>query len=388
MTKVSVIIPVYNVKEYLRQCVDSVVCQSYSDIEILLINDGSTDGSKELCDHLAEQDDRIKVFHQENRGVVAARGVGVRNAIGKYILFVDGDDKIETNMIEVLIQQIGEADIISSGVYKYTSSEHYTKRIDGYNPGVYKDAEYKMFFASMLFDKETQLFQRFTPWLVNKLFRTELVQRVYDKLDENIHHTEDAVFTYLYLLHCNSVVIIHDVFYHYLYREDSVCHKGNDRMLMDINRGYLVLKDAFSKHELSEQLLYQLQKWVVKSTCFALNNHLGIAPELSVPEFLFNVPEVIDKKIVLYGAGKMGKDFKKQLEQLDQNVVLWVDKNYEAYRAMGLDVVSPKAILGADFDVLVLAISRLDIIENICADLEMLGISKEKIVWKKPVSIF
>src|SRR5690606_22590995 len=94
MPKVSVIIPVYNTENYLRECLDSILAQTFTDFEVLLINDGSTDSSGKICDEYAEKDSRIKVFHKENGGVSSARNLGLDNAKGEWICFVDSDDEI------------------------------------------------------------------------------------------------------------------------------------------------------------------------------------------------------------------------------------------------------------------------------------------------------
>lgn len=386
--KVSIIIPVYNVIEYLETAVNSVRNQTYENVEIILVDDGSVDGSGELCNRFAAEDSRIKVLHQENRGVVAARGHGIAQATGEYISFVDGDDYIEPDMVKSLIEQIGEADLISSGVFKYVSFSQIVKRTDDYEEGLYEGKKYDDFLQSMIFDKDTEKFQRFTPWMWNKLFRRELVQAVYEKMDCKMRHTEDAVFVYLYLLRCRSVVITKDFFYHYLYRQTSVCHSVNERMLMDINRGYLVLKNAFKQHTFGDVLFYQLQKWVIKSSCFAMNNHMGFEPECSIPEFIVDASDLHNKKIVLYGAGKMGKDYKKQLMQFGYNVVLWVDKDFDFYRENGLAVKEPTQILETDYDVILIAVSREKSAMEISDDLISMGIDSERIVWRNCMNVF
>ena len=114
-TKVSVIIPVYQAEETLQECVLSVKQQSYADLEILLIDDGSTDEGVSLCDRLSRQDDRIKVFHEENRGVSAARNKGLREATGTYVMFVDADDVLLPGAIETLMKHETEtkADLVA-----------------------------------------------------------------------------------------------------------------------------------------------------------------------------------------------------------------------------------------------------------------------------------
>ena len=101
-TEISVIVPIYNVEHYLSRCIDSIINQSFYNMEIILVDDGSTDGSSSLCDYYAERDGRIRVIHQQNYGLVLARKVGIQNAVGKYVGFVDADDWIEPDFYEIL----------------------------------------------------------------------------------------------------------------------------------------------------------------------------------------------------------------------------------------------------------------------------------------------
>lgn len=102
---ISVIVPVYKVAPYLRQCVDSIINQSFDDLEILLIDDGSPDQCGEICDEYAAKDSRVRVFHTENKGLSAARNLGLQKATGEYIGFIDSDDWIEPDMYEVLLRK-------------------------------------------------------------------------------------------------------------------------------------------------------------------------------------------------------------------------------------------------------------------------------------------
>ena len=129
-TMISVIVPVYNVEPYLRKCLDSIVNQTYRDFEILIIDDGSTDGSGRICDEYAEKDSRIKVFHTENRGLSCARNLGLAEAKGEWIGFVDSDDWIEPDMYEVLIRRAEEtgADVVECSHYKELDGKTITAR--------------------------------------------------------------------------------------------------------------------------------------------------------------------------------------------------------------------------------------------------------------------
>ncbi|MDR2579367.1 MAG: glycosyltransferase, partial [Fibromonadaceae bacterium] len=125
MDKISIIIPVYNVEPYIRKCLDSVINQTYTNLEILLINDGSTDNSGSICDEYAEKDKRIKAFHQANKGLSSALNVGLENFTGDCLGFVDSDDWIEPDMFETLHNAIKAANVqISGGGYfKDTDTE-------------------------------------------------------------------------------------------------------------------------------------------------------------------------------------------------------------------------------------------------------------------------
>ena len=120
MKLISVIVPVYNTEKYIEKCVMSILNQTYKNLEIILIDDGSTDNSPQICDSLAEKDNRITVIHQPNGGVSSARNIGLDNTHGDYITFVDSDDYIEPNMIEFLSENIGDTNIAMCG---YTSVE-------------------------------------------------------------------------------------------------------------------------------------------------------------------------------------------------------------------------------------------------------------------------
>ena len=123
----SIIIPVYNAAKYINQCIQSVVRQSYHDFECILIDDGSNDGSGELCDNWAGIDNRIKVIHQQNQGVSIARNKGIKIAQGKYIVFIDSDDWVEENYLEALMES--NADYVISGIYIHNNNSRTEKII-------------------------------------------------------------------------------------------------------------------------------------------------------------------------------------------------------------------------------------------------------------------
>ena len=127
---VSVIIPVYNVGEYLQTCIDSVKRQTYKDLQIILVDDGSTDGSGLICDKAAKEDDRIRVIHRTNGGLSAARNSGIEEANGEYICFIDSDDWVDESFVERLYQlaEKDNADVAACGYYRTDSEEEAADR--------------------------------------------------------------------------------------------------------------------------------------------------------------------------------------------------------------------------------------------------------------------
>lgn len=386
---ISIIVPVYNIVLYIKKCIESIQKQTYHNLEIIVVDDGSTDGSSELCDKIAVSDSRIKVIHQKNAGVVAARGKGIQAATGKYISFVDGDDWIDPDMIKTMAEQIGNADLITKGVYHQVSPTKVLERYDEFPEGLYTGkTQVSSILNKMIYDFDGSYLQRFTPWIFNKLFLSTLVKEIYQELDSNITFAEDTVLVYKYLLKCHSIVISHQPFYHYRYRQDSALHTVNNRMLMNINRVYLALEADFRKHYLGDCLLLQLQKWILIMDCWVINSYMGFDPRISITEYIANLSYLEDKSLILYGAGKAGQDTYAQMSQYGYHVVLWADRNYQTYQEKGMPVASPDEIFHMEYDLIFIAVGDETLAESIKKDLVRRGIPEEVLIWRKPMHVF
>lgn len=177
MEKISIIIPVYNVKKYLNDCIQSVINQTYNNLEIILIDDGSTDGSGDYCDEIAKKDSRIFVYHKTNGGLSEARNVGIKISTGKYITFIDSDDYIENLYIETLYNSLIEykADIAIVNKYHYciaiANQKELLKKHFPNNPKIYKlDSQFREIYCDILnelpFKKRIKLgIIRFLPFI-------------------------------------------------------------------------------------------------------------------------------------------------------------------------------------------------------------------------------
>ena len=204
---ISVIVPVYNVEPYLRKCLDSILAQTYRDLEILVIDDGSTDGSGQICDEY-KKDERVRIFHTENKGLSAARNLGLDNATGDWIGFVDSDDWIEPDMYEVLLRKAEDtgADVVECGVYlEYPDCTEERTRKNALMTGA--DAIHELlhgFISDCAWDK---LWKK-------KCFTNFLFP------EGRVH--EDTAITCKILLNLNTVCSITFPKYHYRQREGSL----------------------------------------------------------------------------------------------------------------------------------------------------------------------
>lgn len=212
---ISVIVPVYNVEPYLRRCVDSILRQTYRNLEILLVDDGSTDRSGTICDACAQQDTRVKVIHQKNQGQAAARNHGIDQAKGEYLSFVDSDDFIEERMLETLCRDAAEAGVMlaAAGFRKVSDAVASSAPTEGIGPEIMSGKEA---IDSLLLSEEIGDF----PW--NKL---------YDRgLFDGIRYPEGYIFedlgtTYRLVERCPRISFRREALYNYYQRADSTLNQ-------------------------------------------------------------------------------------------------------------------------------------------------------------------
>lgn len=219
MKTVSIIVPVYNVAQYLRQCLDTLTAQTYPALEIILINDGSTDQSGAICDEYALKDSRIRVIHQENAGAANAKNAGLDHAAGDYIAFMDSDDFAEPNWIERLVTaaQQHEADVVECDFDKVYRSR--SEVVNQYQENAIYTAE--EYLAQYLDNWTCSLF-----W--NKLFRSSLLTDVRFRRERRC--IDDEFFTYRAFADVKKVLRITDVLYHYRQRASGAVSSEKNRL--------------------------------------------------------------------------------------------------------------------------------------------------------------
>lgn len=234
--KISVIIPVYNAQEYLDVCIPSVLEQSYTDFELLLINDGSTDSSGEICDNFAVKDARVKVFHKENGGVSSARNIGLKNATGEWITFVDSDDFISENYFQPTLKFKAQDYIVLNSNQLRDNKKSIFRSYES------KVLELKDFLSNY------RLFTDFaSPW--GRFFKKSIIHQNEITFDERLNNGEDVLFNLEYIFHCKTVALSNLTSYNYRIIPNSLSSKKMSVEYVEnlYNRIYSALQ-AYSKN--------------------------------------------------------------------------------------------------------------------------------------------
>ncbi len=202
---ISIIIPVFNAEKYLDKCLNSVVSQTYCNLEIILVNDGSSDNSAKICDRFAKEDNRITVIHQPNQGVSSSRNNALKIANGKFVMFVDSDDWLETQAISIIYtaQQKQNADLVIAS-YNYIAK----------NKTIANKFEDKLTLTNSIIKELPKWYEIInTPW--GKLFDKDIIDKYNLKFPNNTKVGEDTVFCLRYIEKTNSVLTLSDVIYNY-----------------------------------------------------------------------------------------------------------------------------------------------------------------------------
>lgn len=221
--KISVIVPVYNVEAYLERCVESILQQTYANFELILINDGSTDSSGVICDNLASQHENVKVYHLENAGVSNARNTGIKLATGAWITFIDSDDFVTKDYLEILIGAVDDEEFVGFTI----APLHHIK--NGIVTDLPPHSGRKEIWSTEETMKELLMTTRTSFFPVAKLFKRDLL--VDEKFNTSYHLAEDALFLTELLLktRCSSVFIDKPIYY-YDHREGSATTSVNQHV--------------------------------------------------------------------------------------------------------------------------------------------------------------
>lgn len=375
--KISVIVPIYGIEPYLRKCIESIMAQTYQNLEIILVDDGSRDGCPQICDEYAAKDERIRVIHKPNGGLVNARKTGLLAATAELIGYVDGDDWIAPDFYENLYRAYEKthADIVTDGFCRdlLNISERITNRIPA---GLYTDLPNEI-YPRMLCAGEFFAFGIYS-YVWNKLFRKEVLFDSQMAVDERIVVGEDVACTFPTLLRAKRLCVIDACAYHYEQRAGSMLKTTDnfaaENQRLDVLEAFM--REQFENSVYRDLLLPQLERYM--QGIRMIRGDSGCRKGACCHPFgAVNAQDLV----AVYSAGTFGQNLVSRITSKKCcRLSGWFDKDYEQYRLQGLDVQSPEAIKAADFDKIIIASLDNAFSASVVAELTAVGVGKEKIL--------
>lgn len=399
--KISVIVPVFQVKDYLEGCIISILKQTYKNIELILVDDGSTDGSGLICDQFAHKDERILVLHKENGGLSSARNAGLDHANGDYIAFVDSDDWVDLDYIRKMYEvcRLHDCDVCQCGIYDAINDDMEIRDSGGV-PSIYTPLEFAYAEMSLL------SWDCVVCW--NKLYKSELFKGI--RFPEGKIH-EDEYTTYKVLNRANRIALLPTRLYYYRRRPESIVSKKYSYKRLDARDAYIEREDFY--HDLGEARLEASVKarhlqWLkgqekqflsmgvrdenVEREILCEQDRLKGEVKSSNPlrkDFLRNTYifpfDIVHKRsrIAIYGGGMLGQQYYQQIRAINYcDIICWADKDYKELRQIGIPVEDICRIKESTIDYIVVAIVNSEIATGIINMLvSEYGVEKKKIVY-------
>lgn len=377
---VSIVVPVYNVYQYLDKCIKSLIEQTYWNIQIILVDDGSTDGSSEICNKYAKIDTRIIVIHQNNAGSVYARKVGTEMATGKYILYVDSDDWIEKDRIEKLVCIASKQNtdmIYMDGIIKeYINSNILC--LSNVKEGLYTVKQIKEDIIKNIVDLKNfyklNIRVNLCMWAIKK----ELIQKQNKIIDNQIVQGDDAISVCACLVVAKSVYVMCEPSYHYIqYRKTSITYR--DSSLSNIEKELYCLWNNFKLiAPKDEKEIYQVFIFLMNAIIAVTDYSIFFRHKCDYLYPYSNVKK--GSNIVIYGAGKLGYRIVEALaKNNDYNIIAWVDQNTNRFAVRNYKIVGIDDIQKVEYDFILIAILDCNIVKTVKQTLLGKGIPEKKI---------
>lgn len=239
MPLISVIVPVYRVEKYLHRCVESILAQTYTNLEIILVNDGSPDNSGKICDKYAKKDSRIKVIHKKNGGVSSARNAGLKIVIGNYVTFIDSDDYISESYIHTLFSSIKDSDICCCMYREITEAGKTIRVVENL----------KKTTVMPVNENFNYCFTQCNMMIFGKLFKKSILNNLW--FDNNVSLGEDSLFFAKAILNSKSITYIPNILYSYVKYENSLSHGVLDNNKFSVIDSWVKISTLFKNHPVS-----------------------------------------------------------------------------------------------------------------------------------------
>jgi len=264
----SVVITVYNEEKFVAECIESVINQTYSNLEIIIVDDGSSDGSLSICNSYIDKDSRIKVVAKENGGPMSARKAGIKVATGEYITYVDGDDRLDRDLYSSIMAKLDDSDIFVYGLTCVYNDEnnpdnsHKEYMINALKDGVYEGEELNYLKSNSLYSSEKETFG-VLPSMCSKVFRKELIEQNLYEVDDDVRMGDDGCCTFPSIWDAKKIIIDNSIL-GYLYRKNVEGTITSSYKFEEFNRIEKVFEThfrAYSNRKASnmlDQLVYYL----------------------------------------------------------------------------------------------------------------------------------
>lgn len=374
---ISVIVPIYMIDRYVGLCIESILNQTYKNLEIILVDDGSKDRCPEICDLYKRKDERIKVIHKPNGGLVSARKAGLQQSNGEYVSYVDGDDWIGPGFIEGLYTaaSTSNADMVCAGFTRdlFSRSASFTNTLPS---GIYEGEKLTELRKNMA---STGIYFRpgISTYVWNKLFKREILLDPQIRVDNRISIGEDGAVAYPALLSCSRVAVIDNVAYHYRQREDSMLkqNSGYSAEAQKLRYLYDYLMQWAEKTPQEMRIKAQIVDYVLH---IAIMRSGGRLPQDDYSTF---DSAYYGKDVVVYSAGTFGQQLVNRFRETGHcNVVAWLDDDYWEYRRCCLDVDPVESVSSLSFDYILIATVDELVAKKTERRLMDLGVSKDKLL--------
>lgn len=367
---ISIIVPVYNGEKYLKDCLDSILVQSYKSIEIIVVDDGSTDNSEFIISDYVSSDTRVNYYKRDHMGLPHTRKFGVDCATGDYVIFVDCDDYLEKDAVKYIVEKCREykVDIVS---YLYCCNNR-----NSIPDGLYSHDELKKYWRKLIFDMEAGI-PGLNQSLCTKAFRRNLLSKAFSEIDSRITLGEDAAATYIAVLMADTIYISSKRLYCYRTNDESMCHVENVKQFEEIYIFQQYMRNKLSIYDERYCFDAQLKAYICVlllipiRNCFAINM---IANTVLPKKCLEN-----GINIILFGAGTIGREYYDKLIELGCNIVAWIDSGKAGETINNRLIESPENILSYSYDSVIIAIKDKHYIDEVVSYLYSKNISKEKI---------
>lgn len=377
--KISIIVPIFNEENYVDECISSIVKQSYKNIEIILIDDGSTDRTLDICYAWKARDERIIVHSKENEGQLRARKDGIEYATGNYIMFVDADDKIDVDFCQAYLKyMLCDADMIAtSNYYRYYSNGKCTKAFEHYEDRCWEASQFET-EVFPLYIKTNVFFDTVFPTsMCLYAFKANFVKSIVKWWNDKINFLEDYAFITLAMLKAQSFAVIPYRGYYYRCNSNSTSWRARNLREKIINMYERV-------DELLLESSYDYKSWKKKNDIIFTHSFfcLDYSTLLEVSnKYLYPYSKVIaGSKLIIYGAGITGINMYRAInDKGGYTVVAIADRNITNIQGEAIKVIKPDDILKYDFDYVVIAITYANVVAEVQQSLEQLGIPLEKI---------